>query len=153
MLYSVRRETNSYNTDRFIFNSVPAHIWLNMCCSSQICNMYSFCHLYFIFNMSMLISCSFCFYRILFFFLSHFSFSAFTFLSACGLWQSFQPSYPGSVDVRPGLIDQTINCPCITSLLLILCLTSRLRPYRGKKRGVGCRVEWGGRESLQQIVN
>lgn len=68
-------------------------------------------------------------------FQSLFSFSAF--FPVCGPWHSFRPSYPGSGDVRPGLIDQTINYPCITSLLLIACLTSHLRPYREKKRGVG----------------
>lgn len=33
------------------------------------------------------------------------SFLAFSLLPVCGPWQCFQPSYPGSVDVRPGLID------------------------------------------------
>lgn len=80
-----------------------------------------------------------------YFFLEHSPFSP-----VCGAWH---PSYPGSGDVRPGLIDQTINYPCITSPLLIACLTSRPRPYREKKRGEGWGVKQGGRESLQQIVN
>lgn len=71
------------------------------------------------------------------FFLSVFSFSAFTFFPVCAPWHSFRPSYPGSVDVRPGLIDQTINYPCIASALLIACLTSRLRPYREREERGG----------------
>lgn len=72
----------------------------------------------------------------------------FTLFPACGPWQSFQPSHPASVDVRPGLIDQTINCPCITSLLLVGRLACRLRPHREKKRGVGWGAERGGRERV-----
>ncbi len=81
-----------------------------------------------------------------------FLFSALTFFPVCGPLHSFWPSYLGSVDVRPRLIDQTINYPCITFPLRAVCLTSCLRPYREKEeRGWGVQSREG--ESLQQIVN
>lgn len=71
-------------------------------------------------------------------------FPALNFLPTCGPRQSLQPSYAGGVDVRPGLIDQTINYPCITSPLVAARRTSLPRPYREERRGVGWGVEQEG---------
>lgn len=73
----------------------------------------------------------------------------FTFVPVCAPWHSFRPLYPSSGDVRPGLIDQAINYPCIPSALPAARLTSRPRPYREAAEGPGC----GEGESLWQIVN
>lgn len=64
-------------------------------------------------------------------------------IAACAPWHFFRPSYPTSVDVRPGLIDQTINYPWIPSALLIASLTGRPKPSREKEErgGMG---EWSG---------
>lgn len=65
----------------------------------------------------------------------------------CAPWHSFRPSYPSGGDVRPGLIDQAINYPCIPSALLAACLASRPRPYGEGREGWDAGSE-AGRERV-----